>query len=174
MNPGASDVPKIAPVYLVWQGEMLLAAPIEEVWPHVLNYPSWQNYPRLQHVSGRPGEEGEVVLLMKEEKGFTFPPYYARTIKLEPPHRVIWKTYPQVAQEINFFGIVDFTLAEAQDKTRFRYDMLYEFLVPHRTEDELKAFHTQQDENFQALFSVTLPKLRSLVEKNARGLDARQ
>src|SRR5579859_3780402 len=110
---------KTAPVDLVWNGEMLFDAGIEDVWRHLINYSSWQDYSVVQHVSGEAGQEGEVVLLNKVEPGFTFPAYFARTIKLEPPRRVIWKTYPQSTEpDIDFSGIIEFRLNQEGPQTR--------------------------------------------------------
>lgn len=171
MNLSTSEVygaDRLVPVYLVFNGETLLEAPVKDAWPHVINYTAWQNYPIAQHISGKVGQEGEVVLLKKDETGFTFPPYYARTIKLEPPHRIIWKTYPEKATpELDFFGIVDFTLHEEQRKTRFYYNFLYELRMPARSESELEEFRDQQHANTEAMFTAILPKLKRLVEKGS-------
>ena len=86
MNPHAGstdDAPRTAPVYVVREGEMILDASVKDVWPHVINYPSWQNYSIVQRISGAPGQEGEVVLLKKEEGKSASTPYYARTIKVD-------------------------------------------------------------------------------------------
>jgi hypothetical protein len=161
-----NDSLKITPFYLVRKGEMIIDSPVKATWPHVINYPSWQNFPTIKRISGEPGLEGEVVLLRKEEEGFSFPAYFARTIKLEPERRVIWKTYPeQQAPEVEFFGIVEFRLVPIETQTRFCFDFLYEFLVPHRGETELAMFQKRQQDNFTALFAATFPKLKSLVEK---------
>lgn len=152
---------KIAPVYLVFTGEVLLNASKEVAWPQVINYPSWQNYSIVQNVSGTPGQEGEVVLLKKEE--LNFPPYYARTIKLDPPNRVIWKVFLEPGSAVDLFGIVEFNLHEVQGKTRFCYNLLYEFLVPHSNESELHAFREQQYQEFDAALSVMWTKLKTKV-----------
>ena len=73
---------EIAPVYLVWDGEMMIDAPIKTVWRGILDYASWQNIPIVQHISGEPGAEGEVVLLKKELTGFEFPPYWATVLTI--------------------------------------------------------------------------------------------
>jgi hypothetical protein len=156
---------KIGPVYLVRNGEMLIDSPVKATWPHVVNYPSWQNFPIVRHISGEPGQEGEVVLLKKDEEGFEFPPYYARTIKLEPERRIVWKTFPEHVGEVDFFGIVDFSVFDAQGRTRFCYNTIYEFLVPYQVDSELDAFRKQQNDNFDPLFSTVLPKLKALAEK---------
>jgi hypothetical protein len=159
------EVPKLMPVYLVWRGETLLDAPVEEAWPHVVDYPAWQSYSIVQHVSGKPGREGEVMLLKKEEEGFAFPPYLARTIKLEPQRRIIWKTFPE--QGNDYFGIVEFDVREIDGKTRFNYSLLYEFMMPERTEAELEEFYKQQYAATEALFAAVIPKLKKLTERRA-------
>jgi hypothetical protein len=155
----------IEPVYLVLSGEFVIDASTAEVWRHVVNYPSWQNYSSVQHISGQPGGEGEVVLLRKEEKGFTFPPYYARTIRLEPERRAIWKTYPEKrSPATDFFGIVEFGLDDWKGKTRFSYDTLYEFMVPYTHKQELEVFRHRERENFETLLATIFPKLKVLAE----------
>jgi hypothetical protein len=152
---------KVAPVYLVFTGEIMLNAPRDVAWPQAINYPSWQNYTIVQNVSGRPGEEGEVVLLKKEE--LNFPPYYARTIKLEPPSRVIWKVFLDKDAAMDLFGIVEFNLHEVGGKTRFCYNLLYEFMVPYTDESELKAFRDQQHKEFAEALEVMWVKLKNMI-----------
>lgn len=162
----------VEPVYVLVNGDLTIDAPASEVWPHVLNYPSWQNYSSVQHVSGEPGAEGEVVLLRKDEKGFAFPPYYARTIRLEVARRAIWKTYPERTRPDNdFFGIVEFRLQDRGAQTRFSYDTLYEFMVAYNHKSELDTFRSQQQRNFEILVAAIFPKLKDLAER--RGARAR-
>jgi hypothetical protein len=167
MNSDASARPrKIEPVYLFWETETILNAPVKDVWPHIVNYPSWQGFSTVKTISGKPGQEGEVVSLQKDEKGFVFPPYYARTIKIELQRRIVWKTFiDKGSAEIDRFGIVDFKLFEGEGKTRFCSNLLYEFLVPYEHESEIATFRETQDENFKSLFASTRPKLIKLVEK---------
>jgi hypothetical protein len=159
----------IAPVYLLLEGEAFFDAPAERAWSSVVNYPTWQEYSVNQHVSGEPGGVGEVVLLKKEE-GFAFPAFYARTITLEPPRRLIAKTYPVDARQtgidnvVDFFGIVRFTVDEVDERSRFSWSTLYEFVVRYQDEHELDAFRTSQNNNFTRAFASVLPKLQRLVE----------
>jgi hypothetical protein len=156
---------KIAPVYLVWSGEFMIDAPLERVWAHALNYPSWQDYSMVRHLEGPVGGEGELVLLKKEESGFNFPPYYARTIKLDQNGTVIWKVFLEKGSQPNdFFGIVEFRVHRVQTGTRFWYNCIYEFEVPYHHESELDAFRKTQFESFDAVFAVTFPKLKALAE----------
>lgn len=161
----AGELRKLIPVYVVWSGETMLDAPVSVAWPHVVNYPSWQSYSIVERVSGRAGQEGEVVLLKKEEEGFAFPPYLARTIKLEPQRRIIWKTFPERGSD--YFGIVDFSVRSVASQTQFSFSLVYEFMMPERPEDELEQFRKQQSEATGALFAAVLPKLKNLVQRRA-------
>jgi hypothetical protein len=159
---------KIAPVDLVWNGEMLFDAPLEVVWRYVIDYPSWQNYSSVTHISGKAGGEGEVVLLRKDEKGFEFPPYYARTIKLQPPRWVIWKTYPvNASAENSFAGVVEFKLDKVDGKTRYWFQSVYEFAVPYQDDRELDDFRKRQNDNMLTLYASINPKLKKLIEQHA-------
>jgi hypothetical protein len=166
MSTDATDLPAgIEPVYLFWETETILNASVQQAWPHIVNYPSWQNFSIVKTISGVPGLEGEVVSLQKREGGFVFPPYYARTIKVEPERRIVWKTFIEKdSHEIDRFGIVDFRVFAETGATRFVSQLLYEFLVPYRHQSDLEAFRKQQDDNFKALFAATRPKLKQLVE----------
>ena len=166
-TPTSDSSRKLAPVYLVMSDELILDAPIERAWPKVIDYPSWQKYSTVRHISGPVGQEGEVVLLKKEEPGATsFPPFLARTLKFAPPHQIIWKTYPETGMEAGeFFGIVEFTLTSVGNRTRWRTQLIYEFTIPYEDERELETFRKQQYENTRLMLSSTLPKLQRLCQE---------
>jgi hypothetical protein len=156
-----------SPVYLVFSGEVHLEAPVEHAWPHVLEYTSWQNYPLAEHVSGPRGGEGEVVRLQKDEAGHGTPPYFTRTILLEPGHRVVWKVYPDAEGFMGaagFQAFVDFRVEEADGGTRFSYNSIYEYLVASDDEAEVEAFREEARASSLAVFAVIFPKLKQLVE----------
>jgi len=159
-------VRRVEPVYVVHSGELLIEAPVEVTWRHVMDYASWQNFRVFQHLSGARGQEGEVVLLKKEEAGFDFPAYKARTIKLVPESQIIWKQYTDEESEgINFFGLVTFRVAAVPVGTRFWYDLVFEFLVPYDDVSELDAFRGRQHENFARLTSSVFPRLKRRAEE---------
>jgi hypothetical protein len=156
--------PTIFPIYVVLEREMVIDAPAQVVWRHALNYASWQNYSTVEHVSGLPGQEGEVVLLKKEEVGSATTPYYARTIKLEPERRVVWKTF---RNNVDYFGIVEFRLYDLGAKTRFCNNSLYEHNIACRNDCEAEAFRAQAYANMDALLAAIMPKLKKLAEQGA-------
>jgi hypothetical protein len=162
-----SDGRRIAPVYIVMSGEIMLDAPIDKVWPHLINYTSWQNYTVSERVAGVAGEEGEVVLLRKEEQGYVSPLFHARTIRIDPGRRIIWKTYRgKAGDDEGYFAFVDFILEEVGDKTRFRSTNTAEMLVAYRDESELTAFRKQREETAATVFASTRAKLKKLVESS--------
>lgn len=109
----------ITRIYIVRRGDIEIDASPESVWPWLLDYGAWQNYSIIEHVSGPVGGEGEVVLLKKDETGYAaVPAYYARTVSIEPGRRVIWKTF---REGDDYFGVVEFSLADAGGRTRLEY-----------------------------------------------------
>jgi hypothetical protein len=160
----AADARKIAPVYVVIERETLIDAPVRTVWRHAINYPTWQNYSIVKHISGTPGHEGEVTLLKKEELASPTTAYFARTIKIEPERRIVWKTF---RENVNYFGIVDFRFYDVDGKTRFCNNSLYEHNVPYTEEHELEAFRAQAYANMAELLGLILPKLKKLAESGA-------
>lgn len=157
----------ISPVYVVVNGETLIDAPVKRVWRHLINYPAWQNYSQVQHISGKPGHEGEVVLLKKEEATYSSPPYYARTVKIDPERRIIWKTFRDKAPgDEGYFGFIDFTLHAQGERTLFRSSNIYEHMVPYTDERELEEFRRKRCEISAQVSSVTREKLKKLIEED--------
>jgi hypothetical protein len=159
-----ADDRKVYPVYVVIERETLIDAPVKTVWRHAINYPSWQNYSIVKHISGTPGQEGEVTLLKKDELAAPTTAYYARTIKIEPERRIIWKTF---RDNVNYFGIVDFRFYDVDGKTRFCNNSLYEHNIACRDERELDVFRAQAYSNMDELLRSILPKLKKLAESGA-------
>lgn len=166
MKAPATRVGHVSPVYLFREGELLINAPVSKVWPLVVNYPVWQKYSTVKTVAGTHGQEGEVVMLKKEEPGFVFPTYFARTLKIEPEKRIVWKTYIEPTPgEVDRFGIIDFRVTDlGNGTTRFQNSLLYEFLVPYEDERELEEFRVRQNKNFENLQSTTYPRLKEMAE----------
>jgi len=154
------------PAYVLLDGSFLIDRPVDVVWPLILEYTSWQQYSSADHISGKAGHVGEVVLLKKEEPGLeNFPQYYARTLKIEPCRRVVWKTWPAVAdQGPPFWGIVDFRVSDKDGRTRFTYSVYYEFALQGEGQDAVSNFEAEMTNGFEELMSSVFPKLRNLAE----------
>jgi hypothetical protein len=163
---------KVAPVHLVFSTELHLNAPVNAAWPLVVDYTRWQNYPLAQHVSGTPGEVGEVVILAKAEADFETPPYYTETVFLEPGRRITWKIYPKDADgdegflgADQFLGFVDFRVDPDGDGTRFTAHSIYEYMVAHESQAELDTFRAEQHGLMTSMFGTIFPKLQKLVDE---------
>jgi len=155
---------EIERIYVFLDGEMTINAARKDVWRHVVNYPTWQNYSTVQHLAGNPGEEGELVLLKKTEAGIELGPYYARTIKIEPERRFTWKTFTD-REELNGFGIVEFRLDDMKGATRFYYNTYYEIHVDRQSESKLAELRKQYYKDFEAVLLSIFAKLKKLAEK---------
>lgn len=148
-------------VYTVHRGDMMIDAPVERVWPWVIDYASWQNYSIQENVSGEPGAEGEVVRLKKDEPGSSGTPYLARTILIEPERRIIWKTFMEDAP---YFGIVEFEVEDVDGRTRFSYRTLYENVLPTTDPDEVAEFRRERTVGIEEMVASIFPKLKEYAE----------
>ena len=158
---------KITTVDMIVEGEIELDCSVARVWPSIMNYTSWQNFTHAEHISGVEGGEGEIVLLCKREKGTDiYPPYYARTMLIEPEKRFIWKTYfEQENSAFDFSGIVDFRLKDQLGSTLFTYNMYYEYFVKNLSEEERVKFKKDRLADFNIMMPTILGKLKTLVEQ---------
>lgn len=152
-----------SPIYLLWTRQIILDAPPAHAWPFLIDFTAWQNYPIAEHVSGPRGGEGEVVLLKKDETGFSFPPYFARTCILDAPHRVVWKTYPNEGPEPqSFVGIVDFSMQAIGEGAKLSLQLFYE-MNPTPEVADVQAFRADYYRSTSEMFDAVLPRLQRLV-----------
>jgi hypothetical protein len=147
----------LTPVVVVSDHELLLAAPADEAWPHVVAYDTWQSYSRVEHVSGERGGADEVVLL---EKHGVPDPFYTRTVLLVPGRRLIGKVYPVESE--GWYGFVEFRLDEVDGGTRLSVHGIYEYLVEERDAASFREAFAA-DNTLRRSFE----KLKALVEEPA-------
>jgi hypothetical protein len=158
------------PAYVFLNGSFIIDRPVAAVWPLLLEYTSWQQYSSVERVSGEVGKVREVVLLKKEEPGLeTFPQYFARTLLIEPGERVVWKTWPAHAAGggPDFWGLVDFRVADEAGQTRFSYAVCYEFALHDKDERTLLEFEAETTAGFEEMMRSVFPKLKRLAEQGA-------
>jgi hypothetical protein len=173
MSTGAASDDNVSVMDFFFSGEFGLDAPIDEVWPVVLDYTTWQDFRTAENVSGKPGEPGEIVRLLKVTEDFETPLYLARTIVLEPG-RIVWKVYPETSGDgneflgaVGFSGYVDFQVREnGPSAVVFTYNAVYESLVEYEQESELTDFEKKTYEEYGAMFDAMWVRLRKLVEKD--------
>lgn len=164
--PGATEA-----ACLVFSGTIALPGTAETIWPLIEDYTGWQDFSKAEPISGTPGAVREVVLLKKEEPGLeTFPPYYARTMKVERPRQIVWKTFPQrrSGTDPTFFGIVDFRLDPRGAQCDFTYNVYYEFVVDMTDDAKVAAYEAEMTAGFQQLFASAFPKLIKLCKAAQR------
>lgn len=152
-------------VHIVYDADMVIAAPRAVVWPCAVAYPTWQNFAVARTVSGRPGAEGEVVALQKDEAVYRSTPYFARTLRIDPERRLIWKTY---RENSDYFGIIEFMLEDHPDGTLFRKHLIYEHYVESVDPAAVAAWRSERIALVEAMQANVTPKLKQLAEARAR------
>jgi hypothetical protein len=157
-------------VDLVSYRELLLDAPINDAWRRAIDYPSWQGYTNLEHVSGPAGQEGEVCLISKPEGVLVWQPKYIRTVKLDPPRQVIWKIYSPMKGskwDYEFTATVEYRLTQKEaHKTQLAIQVIKEYLVPYAHDSELDEVrrreyalqHEYEDWSFRNLEALLAPR----------------
>lgn len=150
--------------------DLILNGPIAEVWPIAVDYPSWQAYIHRELVAGRAGEEGEVFLIGKDDDELAGQRKYCRTVKLDPPHQVIWRIYSEPGGgdwEYEFAGTVEYRLTETDNgqKTRFVIQVIKEFVVPYEDEAELVEVQKREYELQKAVENANLVRLFALLPR---------
>jgi hypothetical protein len=158
---------KIGIVDVVQSREWQLNAPVGEVWRGVIDYPSWQGYPSVQHISGPVGQEGEIVRLEKPKGEFFWRPKYCRTVKLDPLRPVIWKVDSiEAPDDLKWSASVDYRLHMQEDgKTKLQCQVIKEFVVPYENERELDEVCKRENEQQGAYMDANFPRLEALLAK---------
>jgi hypothetical protein len=157
------------PVYLTYTGELVIEAPHAHVWPIMLDYTTWQNYPTAKNLEGEPGSEGELVLLEKVEGDYESPPYFARTYVLDPAtSRVGWKIWPAEKGEFlgaeDFVGIVEFRLRDEGSRSVYWYNTIYEFVVSGKDPAEVARYRRDLFDTFDTVLASVRQHLKELCE----------
>jgi AcrR family transcriptional regulator len=165
----ASTHRQVGIVDLASYREVVLDAPIEQAWRRALDYASWQGYTSLEHVSGPVDAEGEVKLIRKPETELVWQPKYVRTVKLDPPHQVIFTIYSggnTSDWEHQFTGTVEYRLTETGDgRTRFAFQCIKEYQVPYEEESELDEVRRREYELQKTYEDSIFPNLEALVSQ---------
>jgi hypothetical protein len=120
--------------------------PLEKAWTFLLNYRHWNPHfagVDVTAIRGNASSEGEIVLIKDRVpyvKGEEPPEFYAETIRVIAPHRIVWCVYSKDRDA--FRNIVDFRLSAECDGVTFNvsyYEQLRlstELLPAHRTESQ--------------------------------------
>jgi hypothetical protein len=154
---------RIGRVDMVFCTTWEVEAPLDDVYPAVVDFRAWQGYDSVQLVSGVQGEEGELIIIKKPESEMAWQEKYCGTIKLDPLRQVIWRIYTGPGQvgpdgwEYEYSGTVDYRFeANGPQKTTIFLQVIKEFFVPHDDETELAEvqaaeykFQTEVAEHFR-------------------------
>jgi hypothetical protein len=110
----------------VYYANSLVNCPLPKVWELLLDYEAWNPSfadALVTRVAGEPRTEGEIVLIKKsvlDAIGQPIPEFYAETVKLIVPRRIVWYVYPREGD--SFRNFVDFGLTEVATGVRFNID----------------------------------------------------
>lgn len=105
----------------IYYAESTVNCRIQKAWELMLNYQTWNPGflgATITRVLGEPNSEGEVVQIgLLDPTGRPLPPFYARTMKVEPCRRIAWYCHSKLDDSFRTF--LEFGLAALTSGTRF-------------------------------------------------------
>jgi hypothetical protein len=114
---------------LVLHYEIMIDGTVNEVWPELFNYNTWNPQhigAEVQRIAGERSRKGELILESKKSGDGYLPPILIETVEVIAFRKLVWKMYkPEESPEITF---VDFTLEAMGERTRFTYNSYGEIL----------------------------------------------
>jgi hypothetical protein len=129
--------------------------PIATAWKILLDYRAWNPHFHgvdVTPIRGTPGTEGELVVIkdaVSYVEGEPPPEFYAETVKVQPPHRVVWCVFSKAGPA--FRNFVDFGLTETNDGVKFNVGYYEQVQL---TPDKLSAHRAASDEVYAKLVAA--------------------
>ncbi len=153
------------PGHLVTHNEVLIDRPASVIWPYIVDPLDWKQGQRLRHLSGNPGEVGELLggydaetpeLVTLHLQNVELRPYRRRTVKLMQPDGTL-------------LGFATWRLVEEDGRTTVSYAVSMESGLPSgpvtgHDADEVEAMERAAYEANVRRFQAELEALKALVE----------
>lgn len=172
MTNSADTGSKVGRVDMVYNTTLHAEAPLKEAFWTVFDYPAWQGYETIVHVSGPKGEEGELASIEKTKDEPGWQEKFCKTIKLDPLKQIIWRVYTDPGQvgadgwERGFDVTVDYRFeATTSEKTTIHMQVIKEFFVPYEDESELAGVQQSEYRHQVELMEHLAPRLYDLLAK---------
>jgi len=151
--------------HLITRNEVVIDRPASQVWPYIMDPLEWKQGQRLRHLSGIPGQVGELFggfdagtpeLVTLHLQNVELRPNERRTIKLMQPDGTL-------------LGFATWTLVEENGRTAVSYDVSMESGFPAgqvmgHDNDEMEAMERAAYESNVRRFQAELEALKALVE----------
>ena len=135
-------------------------APLETVWRHVINVQSWMYEFSMDHVSGDPGQEGEVLRVYSGQE------FLAQTTSVIQNELLVISNLPSTFQDEYSTGVAVITLNDVAGKTMVDLTMSRRYTWQSSGPDPAKQ--TRESTEFQERTRTTwkgfLDRLRTLAE----------
>ena len=145
--------------------EVLIDAPSEDVWPHLLDMGSWMHGFDMLHESGPTGSEGQVLRIYEGQD------FFLEIVKIIPGRVLVGVNLPSNMEGEESVGISMMTLTDVDGKTLVsnfmsrRYDWAEDAPNPLKERRGSGAFR----ELNRSLWEDSLARLKALAEHSRSG-----
>lgn len=157
---------------LLTHDSVLIDSSAATIWPYILDPNSWKKGDRNEHLSGAPGQLGEI-LVAKDGGAAAEPDFYLQNVELVPNKRRTIKLYASANGPL--IGYASWVLHEENGKTRVTYHVFTENLLSPKevkglTAKQLAEAQRQFTNENETRFIAELAGLKILIEtQEAKG-----
>lgn len=139
---------------LVMREEIMVDALPQAVWPYMLNRKSWMSFD-LETLSGKRGEEGELILVSQQDNEKVPAQYLLKTVKVVQQQQVVSKVFPVEGDD--FIGFSDFSLVRVNGGSKLILSFYMEIKMAKKSADPL--------EDLQNIKAGSQLKIRENIER---------
>jgi hypothetical protein len=140
----------------IYFAESWVQCPLDFAWEVLLDYEAWNPTfvgAQVQPVKGERRKVGEIVLIKKQltyANGEPLPEFYAETVAVIAPRRIIWYVHPAAGH--SFRNFVDFGLSEVDRGVRFNINYYAQSArYGELTEQQRQALQQERLQSVQSL-----------------------
>jgi hypothetical protein len=150
---------------LVTHSEVSIEASAQEIWPYIMDPLPWKQGLRLRHLTGSPGEVGELFGAFAEGSPEAIS-LHLQNVELHPNRR---RTIKLTTPDGTLLGFATWSLIEHSTGTTVRYDVSMETLLTDEqaattSPTDLMELERQGYELNKPRFDAELVALKALVE----------
>jgi hypothetical protein len=139
----------------------IIKAPVDVVWPHLLEQAKWMREFRIETVSGEHNREGELKAVMHFEPGFE--DFFFKTLKIVPLRRFVYKAFTESRNgEYGFTGIEILSLEGADGGTRVSFEAYLEIQSTRMSQERLSNFVREAKEEGVGMWGRNFQRLNEL------------
>ena len=146
-------------VNFIGNTETTINQPLDVVWPHVLNFRTWQTNFDFQTLEGEEGETGQLYWLTQRKRSQP-EQAFLRVVSVEPMRQIVTRAVP-VDSSFQIYYMAN--LISCQDKTTVTFGSIYEGARGEMSDNDVRKGQLNYQDHIRSTFDSYWKKLHSLL-----------